>query len=138
MRDQRDEQYARVLVETCIDVQPGWQVVVVASPLARPLLEAVCRALAHRGAYALVRTLYGLGTTPGEWVKEAPEELLRVQAPLVQQPPGWIADGEWTVDAAPAGETSDLGEQRVRTGRRGGVRRGPHRACARSGGPRRT
>ena len=33
MRDPRDEQYARILVETCIDVQPGWQVIVSASPL---------------------------------------------------------------------------------------------------------
>ena len=37
MRDPRDEQYASILVETCIDVQPGWQVIVLASPLGRPL-----------------------------------------------------------------------------------------------------
>ena len=55
MRDPRDEQYARILVETCIDVQPGWQVVVVASPLAAPLLGEVCRAIARRGAYVLPR-----------------------------------------------------------------------------------
>jgi leucyl aminopeptidase (aminopeptidase T) len=54
MRDPRDEQYARILVETCIDVQPGSQVIVVASPLARPLLAGVCRAIARRSAYALV------------------------------------------------------------------------------------
>ena len=29
MRDPRDAQYARLLVEECIDVQPGWQVLVV-------------------------------------------------------------------------------------------------------------
>jgi Leucyl aminopeptidase (aminopeptidase T) len=45
MRDPRDEQYANLLVETCVDVQPGWQVVVAASPLARPLLDEVCRAM---------------------------------------------------------------------------------------------
>ena len=55
MRDPRDEQYAKLLVETCVDVQPGWQVVVAASLLARPLLDEVCRAIARRGAYALVR-----------------------------------------------------------------------------------
>ena len=35
MRDPRDEQYARLLVEECIDVQPGWQVLVVAGVLGR-------------------------------------------------------------------------------------------------------
>jgi aminopeptidase len=84
MRDPRDEQYAKLLVETCVDVQPGWQVLVVAAPLARPLLEEVCRALAQRGAYPLVRTLYGAGTTPVAWVKEASDELLRAQPPLEQ------------------------------------------------------
>jgi aminopeptidase len=82
VRDPRDEQYAGILVETCLDVQPGWQVVVVASPLARPLLREVSRALARRGAYPLVRMLDSLGTTPTEWIKEAPEELLRRPAPL--------------------------------------------------------
>jgi aminopeptidase len=84
MRDPRDEQYAKLLVETCVDVQPGWQVVVAASPLARPLLDEVCRALARRGAYPLVRTLFGTNMTPVAWVNEAPDELLRVQAPLEQ------------------------------------------------------
>jgi aminopeptidase len=82
MTDPRDEQYARILVETCIDVQPGWQVVVTASPLARPLLREVCRALARRGAYPLVRNLDGLGSTPKEWIKEAPQEMLRTMPPL--------------------------------------------------------
>ena len=41
MRDPRDEQYTRILVETCIDVQPGWQVIVVAGPLGRPLFAEV-------------------------------------------------------------------------------------------------
>ena len=82
MRDARDERYAKILVETCIDVQPGWQVVIVASPLARPLLAEVSRALARRGAYPIVRTLHSVGTTPTEWIKEAPDELLRKPAPL--------------------------------------------------------
>jgi len=84
MRDPRDEQFAKVLVETCVDVQPGWQVLVTASPLARPLLDEVCRALARRGAYAIVRPLFGVSLTPAAWVKEASDELLRNQAPLEQ------------------------------------------------------
>ena len=55
MTDQRLKDYARLLVETCVDVQPGWQVLVVGSPLARPLLEEVTSQVAHKGAYALVR-----------------------------------------------------------------------------------
>jgi aminopeptidase len=82
MRDPRDEQYARILVETCIDVQPDWQVVVLASPLARPLLAEVCRALARRGAYPLVRPLFPIGAVPSEWVNEASDELLGKMAPL--------------------------------------------------------
>ena len=50
MRDPRDEQYARLLVETCIDVQPGWQVVVVGHVLGRPLFDEVCKVVAERGA----------------------------------------------------------------------------------------
>src|SRR5262249_30356524 len=68
MRDPRDEQYARILVETCIDVQPGWQVVVAASPRAQPLVGEVCRALARRGAYALPRPFFALGPVPTEWI----------------------------------------------------------------------
>jgi len=82
MRDPRDEQYARILVETCIDVQPGWQVLIQASPLARPLLAEVCRAIARRGAYPLVRNLYALGSIPSEWINEASDELLAKIPPL--------------------------------------------------------
>jgi leucyl aminopeptidase (aminopeptidase T) len=37
--DPRVEAYAKLLVEKCIDVQPGWQVIVRAGVLARPLIE---------------------------------------------------------------------------------------------------
>src|SRR5215210_8229992 len=37
--DPRVEAYAALLVETCVDVQPGWQVLVTGGQLARPLLE---------------------------------------------------------------------------------------------------
>ncbi len=81
MADPRMEQYARLLVETCVDVQPGWQVLVSSSAtgLARPLVEEVTRQVARRGAYALIRV--GLG--PDRiWVREAPFELLSSIAPL--------------------------------------------------------
>jgi aminopeptidase len=53
--DPRIEKLAGLLVERCIDVQPGWQVLVHGNPAARPLLEEVCRRIGRRGAYALVR-----------------------------------------------------------------------------------
>ena len=74
--DPRIEQYAKLLVETCVDVQPGWQVLVDGSALARPLLEEVSRAVARRGAYALLRVnLTGSGINV-PWALEAPDELL--------------------------------------------------------------
>jgi leucyl aminopeptidase (aminopeptidase T) len=36
--DPRVEQYARLMVETCLDVQPGWQVMVVGGIEGRPLI----------------------------------------------------------------------------------------------------
>jgi aminopeptidase len=79
--DPRDEQYARLLVETCVDVQPGWQVLVNGtSPLAEPLVDEVVRQVARRGAYALVR--YGGLVTTRTWLREAPRELVATAPPL--------------------------------------------------------
>jgi aminopeptidase len=72
----RVDQYAKLLVETCIDVQPGWQVLVLGGILARPLLEAVSREIARRGAYAVQRPSLGGSGINIPWAKEAPEELL--------------------------------------------------------------
>jgi aminopeptidase len=76
VKDPRVEQYAELLVGTCIDVQPGWQVLVTGGVLARPLLEAVSREVARRGAYAVQRpSLTGSGINI-PWALEASEELL--------------------------------------------------------------
>jgi aminopeptidase len=93
--DSRIEQYARLLIETCIDVQPGWQVIVSSSPLARPLVEEVSRQLARRGAYALLRlSLNGVGPNI-PWLLEAPDELLDAPAAIdvhaFETADGWIA-----------------------------------------------
>ncbi len=79
--DQRVEQYAQLLVERCIDVQPGWQVEVKSSPLARPLVEEIVRLIARRGAYPLVRLSWVTENFPFEvlWATEAPEELAGTQ-----------------------------------------------------------
>jgi aminopeptidase len=70
--------YAELLVGRCLDVQPGWQVTVRATPLARDLVEEVTRLIARRGAYALPRISW-----PGEqagfgaaWAQVVPEERL--------------------------------------------------------------
>jgi aminopeptidase len=80
--DPRDREYAELLVDTCIGVQPGWQVVVQGSPLGRPLIEEVLRLIAERGAYALLRLVWSgslFGAT--EWIQHAPLELLQKPAP---------------------------------------------------------
>jgi aminopeptidase len=79
--DPRVDAYAALLVEECVDVQPNWQVLLVSSPLARPLIEAVTRRIARRGAYVLPRlSLNGSLNLP--WLLEAPEELLSAPPPI--------------------------------------------------------
>ncbi|MBA3366239.1 MAG: aminopeptidase [Actinobacteria bacterium] len=82
MADPRIEQYARLLVERCVDVQPGWQVLVRSQPAARPLVEEVTRQIARRGAYALTRLSFNSVGVDPVWAKEAPEDLLRQLAPI--------------------------------------------------------
>jgi len=81
--DPRVQAYAELLVGKCLDVQPGWQVLVRAGMLARPLVEAVSVELGRRGAYALQRlSLSGQGTNV-PWVLAAPEETL-AKAPAIE------------------------------------------------------
>jgi aminopeptidase len=80
----RVRQLAELLVGRSLDVQPGWQVLVQATALARPLVEELVRSIARRGAYPLVRLSFtDLERVPFEtvWAEEAPEELLSVAAP---------------------------------------------------------
>jgi aminopeptidase len=83
--DPRIEQYARLLVERCIDAQPGWEVVVVGSTQARPLVEEVIRALGRRGAIPVVQLSFsGMDYWPFEsvWAETAPAELVAERSPL--------------------------------------------------------
>jgi aminopeptidase len=80
--DARIEAYANLLVAECVDVQPGWEVVVLGGYLGRPLVEEVVRQIARRGAYALVRVTFGESSLlPRAWLLEAPLELVSVPAP---------------------------------------------------------
>jgi aminopeptidase len=74
--DPRVDAYAKLLVERCLDVQPGWQVLIRTTPLARPLLEEMQRLIARRGAYAIVRMNWDLFPVDFGWASEAPEELI--------------------------------------------------------------
>src|SRR4029079_17236458 len=81
--DPRVEQYARVMVEECVDVQPGWQVIVFGGHLGRPLLEEICRQGPRREAHALLRVGFGGSLlVPTAWAQEAPIDLLLNPAPL--------------------------------------------------------
>ena len=95
MSDPRIEAYAKLLVEECVDVQPGWQVLVSGGALARPLLEEVSRHVARRGAYAIQRvSLAGTGINL-PWAVEAPDELLDTPAPIetvaLKEADGWVS-----------------------------------------------
>jgi len=76
--DPRIRELAELMVNRCLDVQPGWQVSVRASPLARPLVQEVARAIARRGAYYLPRINWGPERFRADldWALEAPLELL--------------------------------------------------------------
>jgi aminopeptidase len=78
LTDPRVGEYARLLVERCVDVQPGWQVAVSGGYLARPLLLEVVRLIARRGAHALPRITLtdSLLAREPAWAAEAPEELV--------------------------------------------------------------
>src|SRR5207248_7758309 len=63
-----------------IGVQPGWQVQVRATPIARPLVEAVLEEIARHRAYPLLQMSFEL--IGGPFAREAPLDVLRVAAPL--------------------------------------------------------
>jgi aminopeptidase len=82
--DPRVRALAELMVGRCLDVQPGWQVSVRASPLARPLVREVARAIGRRGAYYLPRINWGPERFRADldWALEAPLELLGELPPI--------------------------------------------------------
>ncbi len=83
MLDARVTAYARLLVDRCIDPQPGWQVLVATTTEARPVARELSRLLAERGAYALTRIAFG-GAFPVDldWIAAAPADLAATLPPL--------------------------------------------------------
>jgi aminopeptidase len=123
MKDPRIEAYAKLLVEECLDVQPGWQVMVSAGALARPLVEEIFRLLGRKGAYAIPRiSLTGTGFNL-IWAQEAPLELLDEPAPLEVRP--FHEADAWIGIEAPENTRELTGLDQERLGRmQAGVR--PH------------
>jgi aminopeptidase len=82
--DPRLPELAELLVNRSLDVQPGWQVSVRATPLARPLVTEVARAIARRGAYFIPRVHWGSERfrVDLDWAMEAPLELLAELPPI--------------------------------------------------------
>ncbi len=82
--DPRDRALAELLVERCLDVQPGWQVSVRSTPLARPLVSELAKAIGRRGAYYLPRINWGPDRFRADmdWAAEAPLELLEELPPI--------------------------------------------------------
>ena len=72
----RVAEYAELLVGRCLDVQPGWQVLIRSQPAARPVLEEMMRLIAGRGAFPLLRLNYSLWPTDEPWAETAPSELV--------------------------------------------------------------
>jgi aminopeptidase len=99
--DSRVQDYARLLVERSIDVQPGWQVMVLSQPAARPLLEEVVRLIGRRGAYPIVRLSYAMEQLPfiWTWAKDAPSETVEKVAPVDQHV--WDNVDAWMLIGAP-------------------------------------
>jgi aminopeptidase len=97
--DPRIERYAKLLVERCLDVQPGWEVLIRSTPLARPLLDELQRQIARRGAHPVMRVSWSsLWPVDNAWVTAAPEELLS-SLPDIDRYACERMDARMTVDA---------------------------------------
>ena len=82
MTDPRNRQLAELLVDTCVGVQPGWQVLVMGTAAGRPLLEEITGLLAERDAYALLRVGFDGNLASRTWLRAAPLERLSTPAPI--------------------------------------------------------
>jgi aminopeptidase len=78
VKDERFTKYADLLLDTCVEVQPGWEVLVLGPPHSRPLLEELGAGLGRRGAYAVFQLAYGnlIGAADRSWSREASVELI--------------------------------------------------------------
>lgn len=111
--DERIDAYARLLVRRSIDVQPGMQVLIRTTPLARPLLEEIVRLIAHRRAFPLVRLAFTLWPTDLVWAAEAPADVV-AQMPDIDGYALDHMDARISIDAPEnTREASELGSEKV-------------------------
>ena len=91
-------------------MEPGWQVLVRATTLARPLVSAVEEQIARRGAYPILQLSWE--TLGGPFAREAPLELLAEPAPLLLRI--WEECDAFVTILAPENtrEGSDLSDER--------------------------
>jgi aminopeptidase len=113
MTDHRNRQLAELLVDTCVGVQPGWQVLVGGSPLAQPLLEEILRLVAERDAYALLRLSLGGNFVSRTWLSSAPLERIAVM-PSIEQHALETCDALIVIDAPQnTRDAADLSAERL-------------------------
>jgi aminopeptidase len=105
--DGRVERYAELLLDTCLGVERGWQVIVWGTPWARPLLEEVMKQLGERGAYALLRLTFSGGSAYHRaWLRHAPLDVISepssIEAHAMEHCDAWlgVAAPENTRDGA--------------------------------------
>ena len=115
VRDPRIDRYAELLVGRSVRVQPGWQVLIRTSPLARPLVEALIEQIARLGAYPLVQLEWE--TIGGPFAREAPLETLRTPPPLLERV--WSECDAFIAISAPENtrDGADLSSERRRATR---------------------
>ncbi|MBV8080016.1 MAG: aminopeptidase [Actinobacteria bacterium] len=110
MRNPKVDAYARLLVGRCVDVRPGWDVLVRSTVLARPLVEAVIEEIARRGAHPLLQLSFE--TVGGPFAREAPLDVLR-EASSLQRRIWDECDAIITISAPEnTREGSDLSDER--------------------------
>jgi aminopeptidase len=109
-RDPRIDEYARLLVDRSVGVQPGWQVAIRGNHLGRPLIDAVVEQIARKSAYPILQIQFEqLG---GPFAREAPLDLLRVPAPLQKRIWEEVDAVISVYSPEDAHEGSDLSEER--------------------------
>ena len=96
--DPRVDAYAKLLVERCLDVQPGMEVLIRTTSLARPAVLALQREIARRGAFPVLRIGFVMWPTNPAWAAEAPEELLS-ELPEIDRFASDRMDARITMDA---------------------------------------
>ncbi|MGE5272244.1 MAG: aminopeptidase [Verrucomicrobiota bacterium] len=80
--DPRVTEYARLIVERSLGVQPGWQILIRTQPAAQPLIDELIRMISAQGAHPLLRMNFTLFPCDEPWAAEAPPELVGEIAPI--------------------------------------------------------